>query len=156
VEDYVAFFHQYFGSPITLFSPLLRRSLLHFTVFKQTACHLANEANVEQVFSRARLLADPNLLPAHLSTLIMVGVNKYALKPLLAAIKDKYQCITRCSATRRLKAPRTPTRKRSARGREASSSSPHNHSGIDEISSALVSDSVYYYLLVHNKKLSAP
>jgi hypothetical protein len=27
---------------------------LHFTVFKQTACHLAHEANVEQVFSVTR------------------------------------------------------------------------------------------------------
>ena len=36
----------------------LRESFpLHFIVFKQTACHLAHEANVEQVFSRARLLA---------------------------------------------------------------------------------------------------
>jgi hypothetical protein len=55
----------------------LRESfLLHFTVFKQTACHLAHEDNVEKVFSRAGLLADPNLLPAHLSTLVMVGFNK--------------------------------------------------------------------------------
>ena len=51
----------------------LRESFpLHFTVFKQTACHLSHEANVEQVFSRAGLLADPNLLPAHLSTLVTV------------------------------------------------------------------------------------
>ena len=63
---------------------------LHFTVFKQTACHLAHEANVEQVFSRAGLLAGPNLLPAHLSTLVMVGFNKNAFKPQLDAIKDKY------------------------------------------------------------------
>ena len=62
----------------------------HFTVFKQTACHLAHEANVEKVFSRAGLLADPSLLPAHLSTLVMVGFNKKAFKPQLAAIKDKY------------------------------------------------------------------
>ena len=63
--------------------------MFHFIVFKQTACHLPHEANVEQVFSRAGLLADPNLLPAHLSTLVMVGFNKNAFKPLLAAIKDK-------------------------------------------------------------------
>jgi hypothetical protein len=64
---------------------------LHFIVFKQTACHLAHEANVEQVFSRAGLLADPNLLvPAHLSTLVMVRFNKNAFKQLLVAIKDKY------------------------------------------------------------------
>ena len=62
----------------------------NFTVFKQTACHLAHEANVEKVFSRAGLLADPNLLPAHLSTLVMVGFNKKAFKPQLDAIKDKY------------------------------------------------------------------
>ena len=63
---------------------------LHFIVFKQTACHLAHEANVEQVFSRAGLLSDPNLLPAHLATLVKVGFNKMAFVPLLAAIKDKY------------------------------------------------------------------
>jgi hypothetical protein len=69
----------------------LRESFpLHFTVFKQTACHLSHEANVEQVFSRAGLLADPNLLPAHLSTLVTVGFNKNAFKPQIAAIKDKY------------------------------------------------------------------
>ena len=69
---------------------LLESFPLHFTVFKQTACHLAHEANVEKVFSRAGLLADPNLLPAHLSTLVMVGFNKKAFKPQLDAIKDKY------------------------------------------------------------------
>jgi hypothetical protein len=69
----------------------LRESFpLHFTVFKQTACHLSHEANVEQVFSRAGLLADPNLLPSHLWTLVMVGFNKNAFKPQIAAIKDKY------------------------------------------------------------------
>ena len=47
-------------------------------------------ANVEKVFSRAGLLADPNLLPAHLSTLVMVGFNKKAFKPQFNAIKDKY------------------------------------------------------------------
>jgi hypothetical protein len=45
---------------------------------------------VEQVFSRAGLLADPNLLPAHLSTLVTVGFNRNAFKPQIAAIKDKY------------------------------------------------------------------
>ena len=69
----------------------LRKSfLLHFTSFKQTACHLPHEANVEQVFSRAGLLADPNLLQSHLSTLVMVGFNKNAFKPQIVAIKDKY------------------------------------------------------------------
>ena len=55
----------------------LRESFpLHFAVFKQLACHLSHEANVEQVFSRAGLVADPNLLPSHLSTLVMVSFNR--------------------------------------------------------------------------------
>jgi hypothetical protein len=55
----------------------LRESFpLHFTVFKQTACHLAHEANVEKVFSKAGLITDPKLLLAHLLTLVMVGFNK--------------------------------------------------------------------------------
>jgi hypothetical protein len=36
------------------------------------------------------LLSDPNLLPSHLSILVMVGFNKNAFKPQIAAIKDKY------------------------------------------------------------------
>ena len=69
----------------------LRESFpLHFTVFKQTACHLSHEANVEQVFSRAGLLADPHLLPSNLSTLVTVVFNKKSFKPPIAVIKDKY------------------------------------------------------------------
>ena len=34
---------------------------LHYVVFKQTASHLPHEANVEQVFSRAGRLSDPNM-----------------------------------------------------------------------------------------------
>ena len=69
----------------------LRESFpLHFIVFKQTACHLPHEANVEQVCSRAGLLSDPNLLPAHLATLVKVGFNKKTFELLLAAMKDKY------------------------------------------------------------------
>jgi hypothetical protein len=52
-------------------------------------------ANVEEVFSRAGLLTDPTLFPAHLSTLVMVGFNKNAFKPQLAAIKDKYYMMFR-------------------------------------------------------------
>ncbi len=70
----------------------LRESFpLHFTVFKQTACHLSHEANVDQVFSRAGLLADPNLLPSHLSTFVtVVSFNKNPFKTQIAVIKDKY------------------------------------------------------------------
>lgn len=63
---------------------------LHYIVFKQTASHLAHEAFVEQIFSRAGLLSDPNLDPAHLVTLVKVGFNKAACNPPIAAIMDKY------------------------------------------------------------------
>jgi hypothetical protein len=36
------------------------------------------------------LIADPNLLPSHLLMLVMVGFNKNAFKPQIAAITDKY------------------------------------------------------------------
>ena len=62
----------------------------HYVLFKQTACHLPREANVEQIFSRAGLLADPNLNPAHLAVLVRIGFNKKAFEPAVAAIKEKY------------------------------------------------------------------
>ena len=43
-----------------MFYHLRHRFPLHYMVFKQTACHLPHEANVEQYFSRAGLLSDPN------------------------------------------------------------------------------------------------
>ena len=46
---------------------LRERFPLHFFVFKQVASHLAHEANVEQVFSRAGGLSDPNIDPLFLS-----------------------------------------------------------------------------------------
>ena len=63
---------------------------LHFIVFKQTASHLPHEANVEQIFSRAGLLADPNLDPVNLVTLVKIGFNKAACNPSVEAITDKY------------------------------------------------------------------
>ena len=63
---------------------------LHFIVFKQTASHLAHEANVEQIFSRAGLVADPNLNPVNLVTLVKIGFNKAVCNPSYAAIMDKY------------------------------------------------------------------
>ena len=69
----------------------LRESFpLHYIIFKQTACHLPHEAKVEQIFSRAGKLADPNLDPARLGTLVRVGYNKKAYQPLVKAIKEKY------------------------------------------------------------------
>ena len=60
----------------------MRKSFpLHFIVFKQTACHLAHEANVEQIFSRAGNLSDPNMDPEFLAHIVMVAVNKKAFCP---------------------------------------------------------------------------
>ena len=72
---------------------------LHFILFKQTACHLAHEANVEQVFSRAGNLADPNMDPEFLAHLVMCAVNKKAFVPSLNAIKDKYYELFRGKGT---------------------------------------------------------
>ena len=63
---------------------------LHLIVFKQTACHLCHEANVEQIFSRAGLLTDPNIDQDFLATLVMISCNKKAFRPTVAAIKAKY------------------------------------------------------------------
>ena len=61
-----------------------------FFVFKQVASHLAHEANVEQVFSRAGGLSDPHIDPIFLSALVMASVNKKAYCPSVNAIRDKY------------------------------------------------------------------
>ena len=86
------------GYPIAAvgFYPQLRYGVplpfpLHFILFKQTACHLAHEANVEQVFSCAGNLADPNMDPEFLAHLVMCAVNKKAFLPKLKDIKDKYE-----------------------------------------------------------------
>ena len=62
---------------------LRERFPLHFIVFKQTACHLSREANVEQVrvFSRAGKLSDPNMDPEFLAHLVMVLINKKSYRP---------------------------------------------------------------------------
>ena len=63
---------------------------LHFIVFKQTACHLPHEANVEQLFSRAGMLTDPNMDPQFLATLTSIAINKSACNPHWEKIKSKY------------------------------------------------------------------
>ena len=45
-------------------------------VFKQCASHLHHEANVEQIFSLAGRLSDPNLDPHRLPTLVRIHFNK--------------------------------------------------------------------------------
>ena len=69
---------------------LRHRFPLHYIVFKQVSGHLPHEANVEQYFSRAGSLSDPNLDPAHLGILTMVGVNSKRFKPSIEAIKERY------------------------------------------------------------------
>ena len=62
----------------------------HNTIFKQFASQLPHEANVEQPFSRAGNLSDPNMDVDFLAALTSIAVNKKAYKPTVAEIKDKY------------------------------------------------------------------
>ena len=63
---------------------------MHFLVFKQMASHLPHEANVEQYFSRAGNLSDPNMDPVYLGVLVMVGANKSSFKPTVKDIMERY------------------------------------------------------------------
>ena len=69
---------------------LRERFPLHFLLFKQMACHLPHEANVEQYFSRAGNLSDPNIDPAYLGVLVMVSANKSRFKPTVKTIMERY------------------------------------------------------------------
>ena len=69
---------------------LRHRFPLHYVVFKQLACHLPHEANVEQYFSRAGNLSDPNMNPACLGVLVKVGCNKKRFKPAVKAVLERY------------------------------------------------------------------
>ena len=62
---------------------LRARFPLHFLVFKQMACHLPHEANVEQYFSR-------DMDPVYLGVLVMVGANKSSFKPTVKDIMERY------------------------------------------------------------------
>ena len=57
---------------------------------KQTACHLTDEANVEQVFSRVGQLSEVNLDPDALADMVSIMVNEFAYKPSVKDIMDKY------------------------------------------------------------------
>ena len=63
---------------------------MHFTVFKQCASHLHHEANVEQIFSLAGRLSDPNLDPHRLPTLVRIHFNKKAFMPSKLDIRKRY------------------------------------------------------------------
>ena len=58
---------------------------VQFTVFKQCSSHLYHEANVEQIFS----LADPNLDPHRLPTLVRIHFNKKTFMPSKQAIREQ-------------------------------------------------------------------
>ena len=45
---------------------------------------------MEQAFSRAGQLADPNLDPNYLGMMVMVGMNKKNFKPPLKCMKERY------------------------------------------------------------------
>ena len=75
---------------------LRERFPLHFIVFKQTACHLPHETNVEQIFSRAGNISDPNIDPEFLANLVTMLINKKSFKPSLKEIKEKYYALFRC------------------------------------------------------------
>ena len=63
---------------------------MHYIVFKQCASHLPHEANVEQIFSLAGKLADPNLGSDKLSMLTRVHFNKKAFTPTVSDIRVRY------------------------------------------------------------------
>jgi hypothetical protein len=69
---------------------------LHFFVFKQTASHLAAEANVEQFFSRAGQLSEVNVDPDSLADMVSIMINKHA-NPLS---KISWTSTMRCSLAR--------------------------------------------------------
>ena len=57
---------------------------------KKCASHLHHEANVEQIFSLAGRLSDPNLDPHRLPTLVRIHFNKKAFMPSKQAIRERY------------------------------------------------------------------
>ena len=65
-------------------------TFMSYIVFKQIASHLPHEANVEQYFSRAGNVSDPNMDPHYLGMLVMVGANKKRFAPSVQAIKERY------------------------------------------------------------------
>ena len=69
---------------------LRERFPLHLVVFKQTACDLPHEANVENLFSRAGLLSDPNMEPHYLGMLTSIVAGKAVCNPPYEKIKAKY------------------------------------------------------------------
>ena len=69
---------------------LRERFPLHLIVFKQTACGVPHEGGVENLFSRAGLVSDPNMDPHFLGVLTSIAVGKAAYNPPYEKIKAKY------------------------------------------------------------------
>ena len=63
---------------------------LHYILFRQTASHIAHEANSEQLFSLAGRLADPNLEPRELGVLAKIASNALVYKPDYDDILQRY------------------------------------------------------------------
>jgi hypothetical protein len=68
---------------------------MHFIVFKQTACHLLHEANVEQVFSRTGNVSHHNMHPEYLAHLVMVGMDKKSYTQSTAKMMLTFICSCR-------------------------------------------------------------
>ena len=51
---------------------------------------LDHEANVEQIFSLAGRISDPNMMPERLAVLTRIHFNKKTSMPTMAAIRERY------------------------------------------------------------------
>ena len=63
---------------------------VHFTVFKQCASYLHHEAYVEQIFSLAGRLSNPNLDPHRLPMLVRIHCNQKTFMLSKQAIRERY------------------------------------------------------------------
>ena len=54
---------------------------LHYVVFRQTSAHLPHEANVEQAFSRAGGVTDPNMDTGTLASMVSGNILTSSVLP---------------------------------------------------------------------------
>lgn len=76
---------------VAMMSDLQTQFPLHSTVFCQVACHLMHEANVENTFSTAGGLSDPNINRDFLSKLVRISGRKTRFKPAWKRILERYR-----------------------------------------------------------------
>jgi hypothetical protein len=74
-----------------LISEIRLKVPLHYIVFREVCSHICHEGNSEQLFSLAKLLADPNTHPSFLRILTKICSNKKIYKPSAQRIWDRYQ-----------------------------------------------------------------